>query len=641
MIRPHMLSEMRILLCVMATLATARPAVTQAVRFRFPLAGGDPFSSPVSALFDHSIADASVPRANTADGVIRTFWGELARRDQRARCGVRSRAGGCGAWEYARVQPPYQSPNAGPMYGYTNSQYLSYDGHAGYDFAIRPGATVKIISAADGFLSKAVADPVNGQGTAVSAWNWFHTVIIDHSDGLTTWYLHLATLDPKIEMELASAKAVWVTKGQEIGIVGGWAYGRSDGLTPHLHFEVRQGGADAAHLVDPYQQQRWDTIYAGHYATEGGSGGPFPAMRPTPFLPFPADIRANEIRRTKDWDWLNDLEAIDSPSGRYTMLRRCSGDRDFPTCLVNVMDHRDRRARWAPYTWSHPTNYRPLAFVGDQAILYEGSEGIVRTDLSTWQRSIFARGSGASAAWKAPMLAYVGAASSPKAIGIWIASFDGRFRQKVAELNGADVFDIVFTAWTMDDATLYVPLSTEAAGHAETWAVNVDGSGTRKLGDQQIFPPTPGAPKPADTLSASAPANVKSGNNFPEKAVGRAVAEGVSSSDSMAGSYSLRSVNGQSLPYILAKTTAKQNEWMADIITFSSDGTYIQESTIRSTAFGIAATAIKKESGTWTRSGTEITLRSTSNSRQPSATATFSDGTMTLVSGGVALIYKK
>jgi hypothetical protein len=110
----------------------------------------------------------------------------------------------------------------------------------------------------------------------------------------------------------------------------------------------------------------------------------------------------------------------------------------------------------------------------------------------------------------------------------------------------------------------------------------------------------------------------------------------VSSSSSIAGSYSLRSVNGQPLPYTLGKSGANTNEWVGDIITIADDGTYTQVSTVRSTRSG---TSIKRESGTWVRNGTSITLRPTSNSTQPPTTGTLSGGTVTLLSRGYTLVY--
>jgi hypothetical protein len=110
----------------------------------------------------------------------------------------------------------------------------------------------------------------------------------------------------------------------------------------------------------------------------------------------------------------------------------------------------------------------------------------------------------------------------------------------------------------------------------------------------------------------------------------------VGSSSSIAGSYALRSVNGQPLPYNLGKTGTNTNEWVGDIITIADDGTYTQMSTVRSTRAG---TSIKKESGTWVRNGASITLRPTSNSTQPPASGTLSGGTVTLLSRGYTLIY--
>jgi murein DD-endopeptidase MepM/ murein hydrolase activator NlpD len=60
-------------------------------------------------------------------------------------------------------------------------------------------------------------------------------VIVRHDNGYETLYAHLT--------EIYVAQGQWVAQGEAVGTVGstGWATG------PHLHFEVRVGGA----TVDP------------------------------------------------------------------------------------------------------------------------------------------------------------------------------------------------------------------------------------------------------------------------------------------------------------------------------------------------------------------------------------------------------
>lgn len=85
--------------------------------------------------------------------------------------------------------------------------------HSGLDIGAKSGTTVH--STAAGTVSTTGYDSYHG-----------NNVIIDHGDGLKTWYMHLS----KIEVD----KGEEITKGQEIGLVG--STGRSTG--PHLHYEV-------------------------------------------------------------------------------------------------------------------------------------------------------------------------------------------------------------------------------------------------------------------------------------------------------------------------------------------------------------------------------------------------------------------
>jgi murein DD-endopeptidase MepM/ murein hydrolase activator NlpD len=70
---------------------------------------------------------------------------------------------------------------------------------------------------------------------ASSGYGYGNYVIVRHDNGYETLYAHLT--------EIYVAQGQWVAQGEAVGTVGstGWATG------PHLHFEVRVGGA----TVDP------------------------------------------------------------------------------------------------------------------------------------------------------------------------------------------------------------------------------------------------------------------------------------------------------------------------------------------------------------------------------------------------------
>jgi murein DD-endopeptidase MepM/ murein hydrolase activator NlpD len=81
-----------------------------------------------------------------------------------------------------------------------------------------------------------IAAAAGGQVVLASAgYGYGNYVIISHDNGYETLYAHLSEIDV--------SQGQWVAQGETIGLVGdtGWATG------PHLHFEVRAGGA----AVDP------------------------------------------------------------------------------------------------------------------------------------------------------------------------------------------------------------------------------------------------------------------------------------------------------------------------------------------------------------------------------------------------------
>jgi murein DD-endopeptidase MepM/ murein hydrolase activator NlpD len=89
------------------------------------------------------------------------------------------------------------------------------------------------LGAASGTPIAAVA---SGQVVLASAgYGYGNYVVIRHDDGSETLYAHLS--------QIYVVQGEWVVQGATIGTVGstGWTTG------PHLHFEVRVGGA----AVDP------------------------------------------------------------------------------------------------------------------------------------------------------------------------------------------------------------------------------------------------------------------------------------------------------------------------------------------------------------------------------------------------------
>jgi murein DD-endopeptidase MepM/ murein hydrolase activator NlpD len=89
--------------------------------------------------------------------------------------------------------------------------------HRGIDIAGKTGDPV--YTTADGIVHTVGFDQFHG-----------HNVVIEHSGGLRTWYMHLK----KAAVQQGEA----VKKGQTIGLLG--STGRSTG--PHLHYEILKNG---------------------------------------------------------------------------------------------------------------------------------------------------------------------------------------------------------------------------------------------------------------------------------------------------------------------------------------------------------------------------------------------------------------
>ena len=126
---------------------------------------------------------------------------------------------GSGEGQSSDFFPSYWSPAL--------RQYISYDGHNGYDFGI---SYQPVLAVADGTVTFA---DWNGPTTSSG---YGQMVLIDHHNGYVSLYGHLS----KLEVHAGEN----VRAGQEIGISG--TTGNSSG--PHLHFSVFHNCL----VTDPY-----------------------------------------------------------------------------------------------------------------------------------------------------------------------------------------------------------------------------------------------------------------------------------------------------------------------------------------------------------------------------------------------------
>lgn len=107
----------------------------------------------------------------------------------------------------------------------------------------------KVVAAKDGVVVKVVtgcASWSRNRGQRQCGGGFGNHVVIRHSDGNYTYYTHMQ--NPSACSAMGNLRNNQkVSQGEKVGCVG--SSGNSTG--PHLHFEVRAGGADKKYAVDP------------------------------------------------------------------------------------------------------------------------------------------------------------------------------------------------------------------------------------------------------------------------------------------------------------------------------------------------------------------------------------------------------
>ncbi|MDP1884803.1 MAG: M23 family metallopeptidase [Candidatus Moranbacteria bacterium] len=185
---------------------------------------------------DHSVFDHTPVQFYQTDDIVEAFNGQIGDKQYGSRLTD-------GVWGYL-MNIGEDDFLAG--YNYTEpKEYLFYDGHPGYDFAVPAGTDV--LAPADGKLYWAMSDPVNGDVSG------FGTFYIDHGNGNTTWFLHCSGLTQDVLDEIQQNGYATVYQGDHI------AESSNKGTSGyHLHFEVRLNGIDDANVIDPYKEDMWE-----------------------------------------------------------------------------------------------------------------------------------------------------------------------------------------------------------------------------------------------------------------------------------------------------------------------------------------------------------------------------------------------
>ena len=107
---------------------------------------------------------------------------------------------------------------------------------------------------------------------------------------------------------------------------------------------------------------------------------------------------------------------------------------------------------------------------------------------------------------------------------------------------------------------------------------------------------------------------------------------------SIAGTYTLRTVNGSPMPYTVTQSGPYKYEITSDAYTLSDGGTWSEIRTYRTTSNEVVTTSTNPDGGTYSRNGTAITLVSPNSGAVSGSVA---NGTMTLTAEGFALVFVK
>lgn len=108
----------------------------------------------------------------------------------------------------------------------------------------------------------------------------------------------------------------------------------------------------------------------------------------------------------------------------------------------------------------------------------------------------------------------------------------------------------------------------------------------------------------------------------------------------LAGTYTLRTVNGSDLPFTLLQVgTELKVEVISDVVTLTANNTFSEVFTTRETENGVVTNDTTTTTGTFTVTGSLVQMTDTEGN---TLTASFSGGnTLTATAEGFTLVYRK
>ena len=102
------------------------------------------------------------------------------------------------------------------------------------------------------------------------------------------------------------------------------------------------------------------------------------------------------------------------------------------------------------------------------------------------------------------------------------------------------------------------------------------------------------------------------------------------------GSYTLRTINGQSLPYTTLSAGVNRAEVLSSSLRLDTDGPFHEERSVRRTHAGVSITEAESRFGTYTSTTSGVTFRATGGAQ---VSGTRAGGSITFVEEGFTFVY--
>ena len=104
----------------------------------------------------------------------------------------------------------------------------------------------------------------------------------------------------------------------------------------------------------------------------------------------------------------------------------------------------------------------------------------------------------------------------------------------------------------------------------------------------------------------------------------------------IAGSYTLRTINGQNLPYTTLSAGVNKAEVLSSSLSLNADGTFREERSVRRTHAGVAVSEAEMKFGTYTSTGSGVTFSVTTGAQ---VSGKRGGGSITFVEEGFTFLY--